>query len=237
MVPIFSAGFAPEPLDYRDGWALQRSVHAGVVAGSRPNALLLCEHAPVYTAGTRTRAEHRPDGATPVVDVDRGGSITWHGPGQLIGYPIVRLPEPKNVVGFVRVLEGAIIAALAEVGVAGERVRGRSGVWVPGPGGHNKIAAIGLRVSAGVSMHGFALNCSNSLEPYEHITACGISDAGVTTVSAQLGRRVAPAAMAPVIRARLLPALAEFGIAEPEVPVVRALARPVSPATSEELAS
>ncbi|MEB4616395.1 lipoyl(octanoyl) transferase LipB [Leucobacter sp. M11] len=212
MVTILTPGYAPDFLEYPEGWALQRSVHAGVVAGSRPDTLILCEHRPVYTAGTRTRPEHRPGGSTPVVDVDRGGSITWHGPGQLIGYPIVRLPEPRQVVAFVRLLEGAIIAALADFGITGERIAGRSGVWVGADGRHNKIAAIGLRVASGVTMHGFAINCSNELEPYAHITACGIEDAGITTLSVEAERTITPAEFAPAVRDLLSTALVAAGI-------------------------
>jgi lipoyl(octanoyl) transferase len=190
---------APERLDYHEGWGLQREVHAGVVAGTRGGTLILCEHEPVYTAGKRTLPEERPADGTPVVDVDRGGKITWHGPGQLTGYPIVRLPEPVDVVAFVRDLEAMMIAVAAEFGVTGERVDGRSGVWVRTPFGFDKIGAIGLRVQEGVTMHGFALNCSNDLSPYGSIIPCGISDAGVTSLSALTGRTVAPADAAPVV--------------------------------------
>lgn len=215
MVSILTPGYAPKTLDYESGWALQRSVHAGVVAGSRPDTLILCEHDSVYTAGTRTQPEHRPRGGTPVIDVDRGGSITWHGPGQLVGYPIVRLPDPKQVVSFVRLLEGAIIAALADFGVRGEQVPKRSGVWVAAGDSHNKIAAIGLRVASGVTMHGFAVNCDNSREPYELITACGIRDAGITTLSHESGRTITPAEFAPALRNLMLPALTSAGIGRP----------------------
>ncbi|MDH2443548.1 lipoyl(octanoyl) transferase LipB [Amnibacterium sp. CER49] len=184
---------APAYLDYHEGWALQRRVHADVVSGMRPPTLILCEHEAVYTAGKRTQPEDRPVDGTPVVDIDRGGRITWHGPGQLTGYPIVRLVEPVDVVAFVRDLEAMMIDVAARHGVEGERVEGRSGVWVRTAHGYDKIGAIGLRVQDGVTMHGFALNCSNSLTPYEAIVPCGISDAGVATLSQLTGRRIEPA--------------------------------------------
>ena len=189
---------APDLLDYHEGWALQRELHAAVVAGAE-GSLVLCEHEPVFTAGKRTVADERPTDGTPVVDVDRGGKITWHGPGQLTGYPIVRLREPVDVVAFVRDLEAMMIAVAADFGVTGERVEGRSGVWVRSGDDWDKIGAIGLRVQDGVTMHGFALNCSNDLAPYERIVACGIRDAGVTTLSALTGRTITPADAAPIV--------------------------------------
>ena len=193
MLDFVVAGLSANSVPYFEGLELQRAVHGTVVSGSRPNTVLLLEHPAVYTAGKRTRPEDRPTDGTPVVDVDRGGRITWHGPGQLIGYPIVRLPEPIDVVGYVRLLEGILINTLADFGIDGRRVAGRSGVWV-GPGGsEDKIAAIGIRVADGVTMHGFALNCDNSLEPYDRIVACGIVGAGITTMSRVLGRRVTTA--------------------------------------------
>jgi lipoyl(octanoyl) transferase len=166
-----------------------------VVRGAAPDTVLLLEHPSVYTAGKRTEASERPDDGTPVIDVDRGGKITWHGPGQLVGYPIMRLPDPVDVVAFVRKLEQMMIDVVAEFGIEGRRVEGRSGVWVEqttdagAPAPEAKIGAIGLRVAEGVTMHGFALNCSNSLDAYEHIIACGIADAGVTTITRELARR------------------------------------------------
>jgi lipoyl(octanoyl) transferase len=188
---------------YLEALELQRAIHRDVVSGDRPDTLLLLEHPSVYTAGKRTEDFERPADGTPVIDVDRGGKITWHGPGQLVGYPILRLPEPVDVVGHVRRLESLLIDVLAELGVDAGRVDGRSGVWMRGPGpvGAEKIAAIGVRVAEGVTMHGFALNCSNSLEPYTKIVACGIADAGVTTVSRELGREVNPADVVPLVRA------------------------------------
>lgn len=193
MLDVLTLGLDSDPLDYHEGWALQRAIHAEVLAGSRPDTLILCQHAAVYTAGKRTEPHERPFDGTPVVDVDRGGKITWHGPGQLVGYPIVRLDEPIDVVAFVRFLEQVMLDVLAEFGVAAGRVPGRSGVWHEGPAGTAKLGAVGLRVKEGVSMHGFALNCDNDLAAYRLIVPCGISDAGVTTASAVAGRTIRPA--------------------------------------------
>jgi lipoyl(octanoyl) transferase len=202
MVDIVVAGLAPDLVPYLDGLALQRSVHAAVVDRSRPDTMLLLEHPSVYTAGTRTEASERPDDGSPVIDVDRGGKITWHGPGQLVGYPILRLADPVDVVAYVRRLEELLITVIAEFGVTGERVAGRSGVWVVEGERVEKIAAIGIRVASGVTMHGFALNCSNSLDAYAHIVACGIRDAGVTTISRETGGRVTPEQVAAVVAER-----------------------------------
>ncbi|WP_344096044.1 lipoyl(octanoyl) transferase LipB [Microbacterium deminutum] len=193
VLEIQTVGLSPDYVPYLDGWALQRRIHAEVVEGSRPDTLLLLEHEPVYTAGARTARHERPTDGTPVVDVDRGGKITWHGPGQLVGYPIVRLPEPMDVVAHVRRLEGLLIDVLREHEVEGYRVEGRSGVWVRRPLGEDKIAAIGVRVQRGVTMHGFALNCDNSLAAFRGIIPCGITDAGVTTISEVAGTDVGPA--------------------------------------------
>ncbi|TGO05990.1 lipoyl(octanoyl) transferase LipB [Serinibacter arcticus] len=190
MMAILERGLDGSPLEYRQAWHLQRELHAEVVAGARSATLLVCEHPPVYTAGRRTRRDEHPadPGPTPVVDVDRGGRVTWHGPGQLVGYPIVRLREPVDVVAYVRALEAALIAVLKRFGVAGTRVEGRSGVWVQRPDGPPaKVAAIGVRVASGVTMHGFALNVDCDLAPYERIVPCGISDAGVTTLAHEAG--------------------------------------------------
>jgi lipoyl(octanoyl) transferase len=186
------AGFGAEALDYQRAWQLQRGLHADRVAGRVPDTVVLLEHPPVYTAGKRTQPGELPDDGTPVVDVDRGGKITWHGPGQLVGYPIVALAEHVFVVDFVRRLEEALIRVCADFGLTTGRVPGRSGVWFPaGAGGpERKVAAIGVRVSRGVTMHGFALNCDCDLRWYDRIVACGISDAGVTSLSAELGRDV-----------------------------------------------
>jgi len=192
MLEILNAGLAPSYVDYHDGWALQRQIHAGVVARRRPDTLILLEHEAVYTAGKRTEAHERPTDGTPVVDVDRGGKITWHGPGQLVGYPIVRLHEPVDVVAHVRRIETLLIAALREHGVEGYQVEGRSGVWVRRPLSEDKVAAIGVRVEKGVTMHGFAVNCDNTLAGFRGIIPCGITDAGVTTVSEVVGADIAP---------------------------------------------
>lgn len=200
MLDIVHVGFAPACVPFGDAWELQRRIHEEVRSGDRPDTLLLLEHEPVFTAGVRTRPEDRPTDGTPVVDIDRGGSITWHGPGQLVGYPIVRIPDPKDVVGHVRRLERALIEALDRVGLAGTQVAGRSGVWVERDGGTaEKVAAIGVRVAGGVTMHGFAINCDNTLDGFAAIVPCGIADAGVTTVSRALGRRVSPSDLLPFV--------------------------------------
>ncbi|MEE2815796.1 lipoyl(octanoyl) transferase LipB [Microbacterium sp. OR16] len=193
MLDIQTPSLAPDFVPYLDGWELQRSIHHDVVAGTRPDTLLLLEHEAVYTAGKRTEAHERPHDGTPVVDVDRGGKITWHGPGQLVGYPIVRLREPIDVVEHVRRLERLLIGILRPLGVDGYQVDGRSGVWVRRPLGEDKVAAIGVRVQQGVTMHGFAINCDNTLAGFRGIIPCGITDAGVTTVSEVTGRHVTPA--------------------------------------------
>jgi lipoyl(octanoyl) transferase len=193
-------GLDPNFVDYRQGWDLQRQVHAEVVAGSRPDTVLLLEHAGVYTAGKRTEEEERPQDGTPVIDVDRGGKITWHGPGQLVGYPIMKLPDPIDVVGYVRWLEQVLIDSIGEFGLYTERVEGRSGVWAPVDDTHVKIAAIGIRVAEKTTMHGFALNCNNSLDPYETIIACGIKDAATSTISELLQKEITPAMAAQVVQ-------------------------------------
>ncbi|HEX2321636.1 MAG TPA: lipoyl(octanoyl) transferase LipB [Streptosporangiaceae bacterium] len=186
------AGFGAAAVDYLRAWDLQRELHARRVAGEIPDACLLLEHPPVYTAGKRTSPADRPigDPGAPVIDVDRGGKITWHGPGQLVGYPIVALGEPVDVIGYVRAVEEALIRTCADAGLPTERVDGRSGVWVRTGGVDRKVAAIGIRVARGVTMHGFALNCDNDLSWFGKIVPCGISDASVTSLSAELGRAV-----------------------------------------------
>jgi len=204
-MPIFEVlGLAPNFVDYQSAWDIQREVHAQVVSGERPNTVLLLEHDGVYTAGKRTEDEERPLDGTPVIDVDRGGKITWHGPGQLVGYPIMRLPEPIDVVGYVRWLEQVLIDSISELGLYTERVEGRSGVWAPVGDTHVKIAAIGIRVAEKVTMHGFALNCNNSLDAYETIIACGIKDAETSTISKLLNRDITPAMAAEIIQRRLV---------------------------------
>ena len=204
MLDFVVAGLSANSVPYIEGLDLQRAVHRAVVRGERPDTVILLEHPSVYTAGKRTAPEERPTDGTPVIDVDRGGKITWHGPGQLVGYPILRLAEPIDVVGYVRRLEGMLIDVLEEVGVTGRRVAGRSGVWVGPDGREDKIAAIGIRVEGGVTMHGFALNCSNSLDAYGKIVACGIRDAGVTTISRVLGRTVTPEELVEPVTRRFL---------------------------------
>ncbi|MFZ8910212.1 MAG: lipoyl(octanoyl) transferase LipB [Candidatus Nanopelagicales bacterium] len=196
----------PEPLDYTEGWDLQRRIHSEVVTGESPDTLLLLEHAAVYTAGRRTELVERPVDDTPVVDVDRGGKITWHGPGQLVGYPIVRLPMPLDVVAHVRRLENALISACAEIGLPTTRIDGRSGVWVPADEVRpaRKVAAIGVRVAQGVTLHGFALNCDCDLGAFDRIVPCGIRDAGVTSLSAELDRDVTVTEMLPIVQERVL---------------------------------
>jgi lipoyl(octanoyl) transferase len=203
-VPEFlTAGLDPDFVPYLEGLALQRTIHKEVVQGTRPDTCILLEHEGVYTAGKRTEDSERPDDGTEVIDVDRGGKITWHGPGQLVGYPIMKLPNPIDVVGYVRWLEQILIDVCADFGLETERVEGRSGVWAPVGGTHLKIAAIGIRVADHTTMHGFALNCSNSLDPYDTIIACGIKDAGTSTISALTGKLVTPAMAAERVKARL----------------------------------
>ncbi|MDT0201751.1 lipoyl(octanoyl) transferase LipB [Nocardioides sp. AE5] len=189
-------GLGEDARDYRDAWELQGEVHARVAAGG-PDTVLLLEHPPVYTAGTRTDPHERPadPGGAPVIDVNRGGKITFHGPGQLVGYPIVKLPERVKVVDYVRRVEEALIHVCADFGVATARVPGRSGVWLQADerGPERKIGAIGIRVSQRVTMHGFALNCDVDMSWYDRFVPCGITDAGVTSLSLELGRRVGPA--------------------------------------------
>ena len=186
------AGFGAAAVPYPEGWDLQRLLHERRAAGDIPDTCLLLEHQSVYTAGRRTSPLDRPltDPGVPVIDVDRGGKITWHGPGQLVGYPILALAEPLDVIAYVRVLEEALIRCCADAGVATTRVEGRSGVWITGDGPDRKVAAIGIRVARGVTMHGFALNCDCDLGWFDRIVPCGIRDAGVTSLSAETGRRV-----------------------------------------------
>ena len=190
---------------YLDAWDRQRELAEARAQDTGPDTVLLLEHPAVYTAGKRTQPEDRPTDGTPVVEVDRGGRITWHGPGQLVGYPIVRLAAPIDVVGYVRLLEEVLIAACADLGLATGRVAGRSGVWLPADGARpeRKVAAIGVRIARGVTMHGFALNCDPDLTAFDRIVPCGIADAGVTSLSRELGRRVTVADAIDVVTARL----------------------------------
>ena len=200
MLPVVDLEIIRWPglLDYEEGVALQRAYRADVVAGRSPGVVVLCEHPSVYTAGRRTEPSDLPTDGSPVVEADRGGRITWHGPGQLVAYPIVRLAEPLDVVAWVRDLEQVVLDTAASLGLAAERVPGRSGVWLPRAGGdgagvggtHDKVGAIGLHVAEHVSSHGIAINCDNDLAPYAAIVPCGIADAGVTTLSRAAGRHV-----------------------------------------------
>lgn len=197
-------------VEYTEAWDVQRTVHDDVAEGRRPDTVLLVEHESVYTAGRRTATWDRPVDGTPVVDVDRGGKITWHGPGQLVAYPIVRLAEPVDVVAYVRALEQAVIGLCADLGLPTVRVEGRSGVWLPADDGRRerKVAAIGVRVARGVTMHGLALNCDPDLTAFGRIVPCGIPDADVTSLTAELGRTIGIADVEPLLREHLVTALA-----------------------------
>jgi lipoyl(octanoyl) transferase len=177
-------------IEYKEALEIQRRIHGEVASGTRPNTLLLLEHPAIYTAGKRTLDEERPVNGAPVIDVDRGGKITWHGPGQLVGYPIVRLKNPHELVGFVREIEAGLINVCLDFGINGQRIEGRSGVWVSDDSGIRKIAAIGIRVASGTSMHGFALNVDPDLSAFSAIIPCGIADAEVTSMKQELGREI-----------------------------------------------
>ena len=177
-------------MDYNQAWALQRTIHDEVVQGTRPNTLLLLEHPSVFTAGRRTEDSDRPTNGAEVIEVDRGGRITWHGPGQLVGYPIVKLKNPTELVGFVREMESCLIQVCADLGVSTVRIKGRSGVWIQDSRGDRKIAAIGVRVTKGVTMHGFALNVNPDLSAFSQIVPCGIQDADVTSLEIELERKI-----------------------------------------------
>jgi lipoyl(octanoyl) transferase len=194
-------------MDYEQAWELQRTMHAEVAAGTRPNVLLLLEHPSVYTAGRRTEEFERPLDGSKVIEVDRGGRITWHGPGQLVGYPIVKLLEPTEVVGFVREIESALINVCSDLGVSALRIEGRSGVWVVDSQGDRKIAAIGVRVAKGVTMHGFSLNVNPDLTAYDQIVACGIQDAQVTSLQKELGREITIEEISKIVETHVLKSL------------------------------
>lgn len=195
--------FNPKFLPYEEGFALQQRVHSEVVSGKREDTVLLLEHKSVYTAGKRTEASELPNDGSDFIETNRGGKITWHGPGQLVGYPIMHLPKPIDVVAYVRYLEQTLIDVIAEFGIIGIRIPGRTGVWVETASGVEKVAAIGIRVSEKVTMHGFALNCSNSLEPFEHIVACGIADARATTLSVLASKEITPLDAASLIEQKM----------------------------------
>lgn len=220
MVDYVDTGLSANSVPYLTALEQQRATHAAVASGRASDTLILLEHPSVYTAGKRTEPHERPSDGTPVIDVDRGGKITWHGPGQLVGYPIVRLADPLDVVAYVRRLEGLLIAVLCELDIAGVRVEGRSGVWLVDdrrPTG-DKIAAIGIRVAEGVTMHGFALNCSNDFDAYQSIVACGIADAGITSITRELAKRVTPADVVMIVKRlfveHLAPSLATSTLTE-----------------------
>ena len=196
-------------IDYLDALELQRSLHREIADGLRENTLMLLEHPSVFTAGKRTQIHERPTDGSVVIDVDRGGKITWHGPGQLVGYPIVRLAKPTELVGFVREIESALISICQELGLKTERVEGRSGVWVVDSQGARKIAAIGIRVASGVSMHGFALNIEPDLSAYNSIIPCGIDDASVTSLSKELGRSISTDEVLPIVEKHMYESLAK----------------------------
>jgi lipoyl(octanoyl) transferase len=196
-------------MEYLEALELQRSLHSEIADDQRENTLVLVEHPSVYTAGKRTQDHERPHDGTPVIDVDRGGKITWHGLGQLVGYPIIRLAKPTELVGFVREIETALIATCSELGLTTTRVEGRSGVWVVDEKGERKIAAIGIRVARGVTMHGFALNVEPDLSPFEAIIPCGIEDAAVTSLAIELGRSISVDEVLPVVEKFMYESLAK----------------------------
>lgn len=203
-VQIIRAGVVP----YEEAWQMQRNLHAARVDGAGPDTVLLLEHPSVYTAGKRTEPHERPFDGTPVIDVDRGGKITWHGPGQVVGYPILRLADPIDVVAYVRSLEVMMIAVSAEFGVDAVQVEGRSGIWIRSgsTGPDRKLGAIGIRVAQGVTLHGFALNANPDLRLFDNIVACGIPDVVTTSLSAEAGREITVADLLPVVE-RHLPAM------------------------------
>lgn len=196
-------------VDYQKAWDVQKTIHHEVVSGVRPNTLLLLEHPSVYTAGRRTDSSERPQDGTPVIDVDRGGKITWHGPGQLVGYPIVKLLKPHELVGFVREIESGLIQVCADLGIQAQRVPSRSGVWVCDSKGERKIAAIGIRVAKAVTMHGFALNVNPDLSSFKQIIPCGIADAQVTSLAEELGRQITIDEVSPLVERHIFESLSK----------------------------
>ena len=194
-------------VDYLLAWQMQKGLQEKVINNIEPNTLLILQHPSVYTAGRRTEITDRPLDNTPVIDVDRGGKITWHGLGQIVGYPIIKLKNSTDVVGFVRELETALISICGEFGIKAERYCERSGVWLRDEKGDRKIAAIGLRVAKGVTMHGFALNVNPDLTAYSKIIPCGIADAKVTSLSAELGRNITVEEVMPILKRYILPML------------------------------
>jgi lipoyl(octanoyl) transferase len=191
---------------------MQREIHAQVSTGTESNSLILLEHPSVFTAGKRTADHERPQDGTPVIDVDRGGKITWHGPGQIVGYPIVKLNNPHELVGFVRELENGLILVCEHFGILAKRVSGRSGVWISDEKGDRKIAAIGIRVASGVTMHGFALNVCPDLTPFTQIIPCGIDDAAVTSLEIEVGRKITVAEVLPIVERFITQSLEKVAI-------------------------
>ncbi len=216
-MPVVDSAISQSPIalkragvmEYVEALELQRALHGEIAEGQRENTLVLVEHPSVYTAGKRTQDHERPLDGTPVIDVDRGGKITWHGLGQLVGYPIVRLAKPTELVGFVREIETALIATCLELGLTATRVEGRSGVWVVDNKGERKIAAIGIRVARGVTMHGFALNVEPDLSPFEAIIPCGIEDAAVTSLAIELSRTISVEEVLPIVEKYMYESLAK----------------------------
>ena len=208
VIEISRAGL----VEYEAALGMQRQFHQEIVAGTRPNSLILLEHPSVFTAGKRTQDFERPSDGTPVIDVDRGGRITWHGPGQLVGYPIVKLLKPTELVGFVRTLESALIKICSRFGIESQRVEGRSGVWVCDDKGDRKIAAIGIRVASGVTMHGFALNVSPDLTAFGQIVPCGIDDAEVTSMARELGREISISEVISMVEKEITAALGKVSV-------------------------
>ena len=194
-------------VDYQQAWESQKAIHQEVADGIRPNTLLLLEHPSVFTAGRRTEESEKPTDGTPVIEVDRGGRITWHGPGQLVGYPIVKLINPTELVGFVREIEAGLMSVCADLGLATERIDGRSGVWVRDANGDRKIAAIGVRVAQGVTMHGFAINVNPDLSSFKSIIPCGIADAGVTSLEIELNLAITIEEVSPLVERHIFESL------------------------------
>ena len=199
-------------VDYQRAWESQKSIHQEVADGIRPNTLLLLEHPSVFTAGRRTDESERPTDGTPVINVDRGGRITWHGPGQLVGYPIVKLRKPTELVGFVREIESGLIAVCHDLGLDAIRIDGRSGVWIQDAQGDRKIAAIGIRVAQGVTMHGFALNVNPDLSAFRTIIPCGIADADVTSLEKELKKSITVDDVAPLVERHIFESLKKVSI-------------------------
>ena len=199
-------------VDYQKAWESQKAIHQEVVDGIRPNTLLLLEHPSVFTAGRRTDDSERPTDGTPVIDVDRGGKITWHGPGQLVGYPIVKLRKATELVGFVREIESGLIAVCQELGLNAVQIEGRSGVWIQDSQGDRKIAAIGIRVAQGVTMHGFALNVNPDLSAFRTIIPCGISDADVTSLEIELKKSITIDDVVPLVKRHIFESLKKVSV-------------------------